>query len=1093
MSADWDLITRSKADENKQDEKVCYSSFRFAESNGLHREIRFTIGNRFNIITDYLQKNLERPVIINLARDMMYGRMQYLLKIVKGYEVSRGNVDIFAAYCFINEFLAGIEVLGEFEYNNFSGNRKWADPQKWVKERGESFHYNFKQKRRGDMLEDIRMPGHDWLFSINKNSCEPMTRNESAHRARMQRIIFGKELVKPETWDYDNWREENRKKMVEKKPIRENTSSTKWLICTFIGRVSNDTYREFRLRYTSDMMDFVVPDIETFLNDVVDMISEQEAVSQYKYMWGTVKTAVSINTAKYIYALFKQGEEAVLRFEDENMNENFSNWAEDKPLSDFFEYFNKTHHYETTIPAPIVERRDPQLVQSEIDFWKNVEAQTQIQSFDDHFKQPEKKFHCRPMTEEELFPVETAAQKIREQQKEAQQADSEGTQEATSVEESWEIIDSPTAESTAVKILTVIDTSVKEGTDETPVDGETDGTPIESHLVIKKDVELEHRELEPKPVLSYAKVVEKKKSVELNTPNSQPSSPEPVLKETAPPPVPKPDDKNHATRKTENGSWQKVGVKSYGNHQSENKKARVEKKNSRDSPTLSKKKTTTVNNLKGVEVPGIKEGIKTKKEQIEKEHEKKVEEKEVLGAIPDAHLIVSIKEKSSEAKKKKEKIIPSEVIKKAEEKELKAMKKNTTSVQQKKESVTSEEDVSMQSQNGDLPEDLPKETKTAKRKAKKAAAKLRLEQLKSESTDVEMVEKLTLTADDNSFLEAEFDIQVKKTKSKNKKKKKKNPNVKTELTTVEAHFTDDLATVYVNNAILAAHDFIKSNTAPIQPPSSNIQYADLVNEPYENHPDEYVPGQTVTHDYRPGVRLGSRNGESSSSQRVAVDPASHGGTSTAPTASINDDTQLVPVNPENEEHEVRMADPTERFVERACDPLLHDMFRQLKFIADHQATSIFRNVDSARRKVINKRIQKFQNVYLFRHRIAKAMLFILDIDVAADYTGMRETNVIRHLLAYIEEPFATTPESHRGSRLDLLTKTITFAGDRESMTISRGLRYIDLRISELDPSEILYDQYSAISDKLCQAMKEQEVVYNIVRNVADFDGYEDYL
>lgn len=80
------------------------------------------------------------------------------------------------------------------------------------------------------------------------------------------------------------------------------------------------------------------------------------------------------------------------------------------------------------------------------------------------------------------------------------------------------------------------------------------------------------------------------------------------------------------------------------------------------------------------------------------------------------------------------------------------------------------------------------------------------------------------------------------------------------------------------------------------------------------------------------------------------------------------------------------------------------MFRRLKYLADKKANGGLRNVEHGRRPLIQKRLQKFQNVYVFRLRVAKAMLYILDNDVAAESTNIREKNVIKDLLLYIGEP-----------------------------------------------------------------------------------------
>lgn len=68
-----------------------------------------------------------------------------------------------------------------------------------------------------------------------------------------------------------------------------------------------------------------------------------------------------------------------------------------------------------------------------------------------------------------------------------------------------------------------------------------------------------------------------------------------------------------------------------------------------------------------------------------------------------------------------------------------------------------------------------------------------------------------------------------------------------------------------------------------------------------------------------------------------------------------------------------------------------------------------------------------------------------------------------------------------------------FIFESVSDLITRGLRYIDLRVSELEQSEPLRAQYAAIGDRVFALMKEQEVLLKIIGNSVDFRGYEEYL
>lgn len=148
-------------------------------------------------------------------------------------------------------------------------------------------------------------------------------------------------------------------------------------------------------------------------------------------------------------------------------------------------------------------------------------------------------------------------------------------------------------------------------------------------------------------------------------------------------------------------------------------------------------------------------------------------------------------------------------------------------------------------------------TKTSIRKAKKAAKLERKndERLAKAAAKLRAQETLVATAKDGSFTKAEFDISIKGASSSSPDVAPTDPkNV-----IVESKFTGEKASLFVNDMLLAAAgDLFKVPDVPGK--KYDIQYTLLEEEEADNC-DEYIPGSTVCHDYRPGAR--NRSGSSS--------------------------------------------------------------------------------------------------------------------------------------------------------------------------------------------------------------------------------------
>uniref|UniRef100_A0A1I7UAF4 Reverse transcriptase domain-containing protein n=1 Tax=Caenorhabditis tropicalis TaxID=1561998 RepID=A0A1I7UAF4_9PELO len=1273
MSAAWNMVIPSEADEASLDREVTYACSYLDLGNGLHREIRFTAGNTDSVRdtstypTYYMLQNLPKPVIIKLADDMIVKRMEFLQDIYNGYASSRGKFDYKFALALMDEYLSEEVLINEFEYQNFSGQNQWNKPKILDDEQKETPFHKVTQSRR-ELNSDSTVPSYHWLFSNKPCDSKRMGRLESLYRSRQQRILFGGDFPKPKGWDFDKWLDRFVERTGEKQLVEENKPTSKELICSFIGQVSFDSYREYRVRYTNEMMSMEFPEYSILLDELLAMIRARAEKSSFKLEWTTIKEAVNENNAKFLYAMFKQGINAVWRFEAENMYAALTDWNEPKPLASFFKFFNKTIHYETTTPAPAAVKTDPITGQTGIDFMNKFKENGNNES-----KGPA--FDSRPFTEDELYSADS----------------SNGSEIVPIQAETKSEVASPEEKNS----------KKEEGLPKNESAAKSDCAP-KSLQEENKDVATVVSEV--KLTLSYAKIVGKsaKQETEVSKPVPQECKPKVVETVSKPAETQPTKQENHnqndsnkkqyqkSAAKPNNGSakgWKQVETNfTYSAHQNRKKSndsikingsSVLQDKKQTDAHVQNEKKlngsvkangsSVTQTTIKMNGSSAFQEKINTDANSQNKKKSNegvKMNGSSVSQMASKTDTKIQNKKKSDESVKMNGSVIPQETIKMNGSSVPKETNNSDTNAQNKapsKENIkmngsvgskeTSDTDSHVQSRrnsnesvttnsssasqrkdnsdtenkkksNGDnkangssapqpkkptknerktnpeskketsvaepskpksdvgkssnttisketddsknkpasskdeenqeiipcksdeaaekslevkkeektLPEtqnhlkkaneevagDLetaqpaipepPKETKAERRKARKAAEKAAktLIELKDSVPaglhSTEMLAKLLMTDDDGSYVEAEFDVQVTSSKSKNKKKKKKQQQ-KTdgkETTTVEASFSDHSATVFVNNALIAAQNLYRPTNQIV---TSHIHYLPRNNSGEEND-DEYVPGQKVTHDYRPGAR--SHDGDSdelesdtnSSNQPESSSSVRPKQMESKGCSAGNDEYDEVEIGPtdESSELEVEMADPVAAtFVERACDPELHDMFRRMKQLADKKSQGGLRNLEHNRRKMVQIRLQRFLNVYLFRMRVAKSMLFIMDIDTAADLTGERERTVIKGLMAYIQEHVETEPNSIRGRKFDELVKNITLNGASESDMISKGLRFIDLRVTELHESEPLQQDYKKICDRVFKLMEDQQVLYKIVANCVDFRGYEEHV
>lgn len=1014
---------------------MTYVSYHMDLGNGINKELRFSLNNKNTYVTHYMLEKLPRPSILKLADDMLLARMSYISKIFNEYKRSRGKFNFLGALCFINEYLSDNDLTGEFEYQNFSGKNAWAEPKRVIDGVAE---YKKITKTREQLFDEFPVPGYDWLFSNKLDSPNECGELEAAHRARRQRLIFGKDLPKPAEWDYDNWRENFLEAQGDKIPIQESQPSSKELICSFLGMHSVDKYREFRIRYTTEMMNFKVDDYTALAEEVKSLMRAREEVSREKFLWATSRLCVNENTVKYFYAMFKQGVKALERYETENMNEEVTDWSEPKPLAKFYKFFNKTLHYETTVPAPPTEKIILETHQSGIDFMNSFK-----QSAQQEVAPTSLVFTSAPLTENDIFPVAYGSENHIAEKRE------DGTIEKGSDTKIEQNISNGSSR---------IDDTV-EATDNVPTLVNT--TPTE----------------QTKPTLSYAKIVEKFSKTDQQPAKSDNSSPSPRAQRL---------EQNLAT------SANTIPCLSGNSENSENSYApkHDNAENVGEWKEVVSKATTSNSNKKG-KSKSIGQKQKETTQDVGKMGITKSEERYDGNGNEHQKSDFNISKGSSESEN-------GDSLKSAKKKkasEFTTLDANKYNIEKEKDfPSTPAEEYSASSTDK---EEVSKPTKTSIKKAKKAAKAAKREQGKGKDNATEStIEKLVMIADDNSFVEAKFDVQIVKSNDKEPINPEEE-NGKSPMESVEAQFSDGLATTFVNNALLAAQNLLQM---PETVSHSNIQYTSLPDEPEDEGSDAYVPGQTITHDYRPGVRRHGNGSECSSCSSAHELPSLDDDREGRLSDNNNRESRSAPTYPTLffdteffDARKVNLAKPTPEFVERACNAALHDMFRRLKYLADKKANGGLRNVEHGRRPLIQKRLQKFQNVYVFRLRVAKAMLYILDNDVAAESTNIREKNVIKDLLLYIGEPVDSNADTLKGRKLDRIAEHTRFADNNESDLITRGLRYIDLRVSELEQSEPLRAQYAAIGDRVFALMKEQEVLLKIIGNSVDFRGYEEYL
>ncbi|EGT30425.1 hypothetical protein CAEBREN_13011 [Caenorhabditis brenneri] len=504
MSAAWGMLLKASADEEDLERSHSYVSCHINLGNGLCKEIRFTTNCKQNIVTIYI-KDLARSTAMDLARNMIRARVDLLKKIIDGYRLTIGRFSYTFAINVINEFLSDNMSIQEFELQNFAGVASWAELKStegisWLDEEGRVI-----TKTRKESMEDNVYPvRYDWLYSNKLFDLDPITEEEAFYRVRTQWVLFGRRIPMPEEWNFDQFLETVRAKQSHKKPIQEHTPSTKRLICSFMGECTSGKYREFRVRYTTEMMNFEIPDLQALTVNVRFRCRLRRDVSKFKIMWDAVGKSVNLNSAPYLHAMFEAGEEAIEEFEKENMTEKSTSWADELPLEHFLRFFTRTIHYETSQEAMKVIEDDPIATQSGIDFLEKFKL-----SGDRRSAFNEVVFDTVPLTEADLYPSPPANGNHSGQTENgacSEQNTSGIEQKNVTINETRPVVDE------AISTETTASSSLSSRVATPQLDEELTNGDVSDPKRIDtqepKPVNLQS----PTPTLSYAKVVKKSKS-----------------------------------------------------------------------------------------------------------------------------------------------------------------------------------------------------------------------------------------------------------------------------------------------------------------------------------------------------------------------------------------------------------------------------------------------------------------------------------------------------------------------------------------------------------------------------------------------------
>ncbi|UMM41040.1 hypothetical protein L5515_017480 [Caenorhabditis briggsae] len=381
---------------NGQDEELSFRSYLLEQSDGLIKEIRFSPNDHCYVVF-YIQDTMWTPNVEHIADKLMGKRIEYLKTIINAYQKNRLNYTRNFALNYINQCLDTGFGLEYFEFENFSRANEWAQPRKW--KQGDVIRVENRIKiTRKELNEDaLHVYGKDdWLFSHYLYSPKKMGLAEKHSRSARQRLLFGGPIKKEDNWEFDKYMNEN-VRLEKLNPVEEYAPSGKEKICHFMGQHENGLCREFRIRYTDEMINYDWPEWDVLHDTVKAMVLRRKEKSEHALMWSFITEQINIGNAKYLYALFRQGPGAVARFEKENTAEYLDVWNRPGSIEKFGRFFIQTFHSEVDNPVSKTEKEPSH--QSGLDFIKKFQKDDSSNN-----DSPDTKFSSRPFTEDDLFP-----------------------------------------------------------------------------------------------------------------------------------------------------------------------------------------------------------------------------------------------------------------------------------------------------------------------------------------------------------------------------------------------------------------------------------------------------------------------------------------------------------------------------------------------------------------------------------------------------------------------------------------------------------------------------------------------------------------
>ncbi|CAI2357066.1 unnamed protein product [Caenorhabditis sp. 36 PRJEB53466] len=1049
-----------------------HNSFLWPVEDNIKREIRFTGGlnNFFQhealTITKYLE-TLGKERIQKLAGDLVEQRENLLRKILFGYSQIRGcwkhpsfTEDV--ALQFIREFLVGN--IPQFEYLNFSEQQDWSKYKHWSEDKA---YTGTRQNSQNvtELPEQGNWPAEDWLFSNYLFDYHPMSTVQKIEMAREQRILLGAEVPKPEGWNYEEWRESMLKKVT---PVlhEENHPSENVLECSFLVEGQTVGYvRVFSVKYTTEMMDFEVPDIQQLIDQTKQMIVlRMKKNSLFGFTWQAVYKSLGPNNAKFIYAVLKRNVDSeITHFEESN------SLRKNRPIEDFFEYFNATVHYKHLTPAsqfsqlakPLeMEGSKTNVVQNQqvgpVKFENKPISNIQLNKCDQHVwtYKGQDQDDTRPSNEphqRQLIRMNNGFERFIIEGK-------DDIKPKQNVSPGW-------LNSGAQNQAPQSSVHQKMGF----VNGASHrfSTPIPEKVTASPSI--------PDTEVAAGKVVASTPIPDKEVVANASISDEAVASTTS------------QNRNVSEDCSNAVKIASGSEELAE------ERVSAQDQAVFAETaentlETAAVESIQEVDnTPLVPQMTKTAMKKAKKAAKELLQQqqREAQRIAKHESLVSSTTDSLTSPVTEQPPVPDSEDV-------------------EKNETVTPPTDSTAEPHTPSPPDCQPTEatskTKTKQHKKSKAKNKyakpiptepetvqfkaVQFETVEPESAREEPeqsssssfpVDRFVLFTDYNTCENAEIHINGKGSEKNNQEEAEKN----IKKVRVEAHLQDMCATLieYRDDETIDP-DFY--DLPDISDPHDEGYELLVEDDNFDDFSEEEVkePVQIKTKRDFPKITLQMAASLSSLTNQQPLNP--HNGNYN-PSISI-----LKPLKVED-----KVEDANALFGHPHNE--LYVMFAKLKLMAEmkNQGADAFEGKIPG---IIKSRVTNFNNAYKFRLRIATAMMYISNVEHVA--RSNRERNTMRLLYSFINEAVGDSSPTSYGNKVDDLVKDEPFIvggtwSDKD--IIKTGLRYFDKRLNEITTEDCLFTSYNAVKNKLLSVMKEHRVLFNIASQRYNFTGYEAYL